>query len=129
MDKTNFFLAAVMSAAVSIPAHASPAAPSGARQAPSPRHVQPVLPSASRGIMPEAPWPTTGQAWTRLDRDMDLRVKRMTPSELEAVMAQAESRIRDRTDPASGWFSAKAPIAPPSLALAQQVGLLRFAAR
>ena len=91
MNKTNFYLAAVMSAAVSSPAHASPAAPSGAQQAPSPRHVQPVLPSASRGIMLEAPWPTTGQAWTRLDRDMDLRVKRMTLNELESVMAQAKA--------------------------------------
>ncbi len=89
MDKTNFFLAAIMSAAI-VPAHATQQAPASAQPAPA-STVQPVLPSSSHGIMLEELWPTTGQGWTKLDRDMDLRVKRITMSELDAVMKQAKA--------------------------------------
>ena len=89
MQKTNFFLAALMSATIA-PAHATQQAPASAQPAPA-STVQPVLPSSSHGIMLEELWPTTGQGWTKLDRDMDLRVKRITMSELDAVMKQAKA--------------------------------------
>ncbi len=53
--------------------------------------VKPVLPGAeeAHSRFDEA-WPQTGRDWMRLDRDVDLRVKRMTLSELDVLMKKAE---------------------------------------
>lgn len=53
--------------------------------------VKPVLPGAeeAHSRFDEA-WPQTGRDWMRLDRDVDLRIKRMTLSELDVLMKKAE---------------------------------------
>lgn len=53
--------------------------------------VKPVLPGAdaSHARFDDA-WPQTGRDWMRLDRDVDLRIKRITLNELDAIMKKAE---------------------------------------
>lgn len=53
--------------------------------------VKPVLPGteAAHARFDDA-WPQTGRDWMRLDRDVDLRIKRITLNELDAIMKKAE---------------------------------------
>jgi len=53
--------------------------------------VKPVLPGAEQAHSRfDEAWPQTGRDWMRLDRDVDLRIKRMTLSELDVLMKKAE---------------------------------------
>lgn len=53
--------------------------------------VKPVLPGAEEAHSRfDEVWPQTGRDWMRLDRDVDLRIKRMTLSELDVLMKKAE---------------------------------------
>lgn len=53
--------------------------------------VAPVLPHAQGSEQLQDAWPQTGRAWMQLDRDVDLRVKRMTHGELDALLRKAEA--------------------------------------
>lgn len=52
--------------------------------------VAPVLPDTKTSEQFEDSWPQAGRAWMQLDRDVDLRVKRMTHGELDTLVRKAE---------------------------------------